>query len=157
MKLVTCVDNIQTHILMYFGLNKPHLCFDDIAPIMHQLAHHPEVSSQLVGHSFNGTPIYRLSVGHGPLVVLGWTQMHGDEPTATAAVLDWLSLLVDQPEFSPAEAWQHQCTIHTLSKHKKCGGGCEERTGRRGTNYGRWTGYAGRFVARPVCGQRRQE
>ena len=119
------------------GLNKPHLCFDDIAPIMHQLAHHPEVSSQLVGHSFNGTPIYRLSVGHGPLVVLGWTQMHGNEPTATAAVLDWLSLLVDQPEFSPAEAWQHQCTIHMIVMLNPDGARLQRRENAQGIDINR--------------------
>jgi len=41
-----------------------------------------------VGHSVRGQPIRLLSLGHGPREVLLWSQMHGDEPSATPALLD---------------------------------------------------------------------
>ena len=41
-----------------------------------------------VGTSLEGRSINLITVGTGPFRVLLWSQMHGDEPTATAALLD---------------------------------------------------------------------
>lgn len=41
-----------------------------------------------IGNSFLGKPIKMLRVGTGPINILVWSQMHGDEPTATAAIFD---------------------------------------------------------------------
>jgi hypothetical protein len=41
-----------------------------------------------IGTSVEGRSINHLSFGGGPLDVLLWSQMHGDEPTATAALFD---------------------------------------------------------------------
>ncbi|MEM1215271.1 MAG: M14 family zinc carboxypeptidase [Bacteroidota bacterium] len=43
---------------------------------------------QQAGQSVEGRSIYRVSIGEGDTQVLLWSQMHGDEPTATAAILD---------------------------------------------------------------------
>lgn len=40
------------------------------------------------GQSVEGRTIYSVSIGNGPIQVLLWSQMHGDEPTATAASFD---------------------------------------------------------------------
>lgn len=40
------------------------------------------------GRSFEGRSISLLSVGRGPVKVFLWSQMHGDEPTATMALFD---------------------------------------------------------------------
>ncbi|WP_224999950.1 M14 family zinc carboxypeptidase [Cesiribacter sp. SM1] len=40
------------------------------------------------GESVEGRPIYLVKLGWGPKKVLLWSQMHGDEPTATAAIID---------------------------------------------------------------------
>lgn len=45
------------------------------------------------GKSFEGRDIYSFSFGHGKTRVLLWTQMHGDESTATGAILDILKML----------------------------------------------------------------
>lgn len=45
------------------------------------------------GVSCEGRPIPLLLVGEGPTTVLLWSQMHGDEPTATVALLDVLNHL----------------------------------------------------------------
>ena len=47
-------------------------------------------SLQTIGKSVNCLPIYGLKVGNGPIKVLLWSQMHGNESTATRAVLDIL-------------------------------------------------------------------
>lgn len=44
---------------------------------------------EVVGHSVEGRALYHLSLGTGAKHVLLWSQMHGDEPTATTALLDF--------------------------------------------------------------------
>jgi len=46
------------------------------------------------GRSAEGRPIMLLSFGRGEKRVLLWSQMHGDEPTATLALADMLTYLV---------------------------------------------------------------
>ena len=46
------------------------------------------------GLSAEGRPILLLAAGTGPEKVLLWSQMHGDEPTATCALVDLFSHLV---------------------------------------------------------------
>lgn len=43
-----------------------------------------------IGKSSLGKPIYKLSLGNGPVKVAAWSQMHGNESTATLAMLDLL-------------------------------------------------------------------
>lgn len=40
------------------------------------------------GRSVENREIWSVSFGRGPFVVLMWSQMHGDEPTATSALFD---------------------------------------------------------------------
>jgi len=40
------------------------------------------------GRSVEGRAIYHVKAGSGPMPVLLWSQMHGDEPTATSALFD---------------------------------------------------------------------
>src|SRR5207237_6861779 len=76
-------------------------------------AHHAELKKQLdhvkknglkidqVGLSFQNREIYQMEWGSGPLKVFMWSQMHGDEPTATAALFDMFAYLLkhhDKPE-----------------------------------------------------------
>lgn len=44
-----------------------------------------------VGRSGADREIYQAEFGHGPIKVLMWSQMHGDEPTATSSVIDMLA------------------------------------------------------------------
>ena len=46
-----------------------------------------------VGRSFSNKEIYQIEFGKGPLKVFLWSQMHGDEPTATSALIDLFSVL----------------------------------------------------------------
>lgn len=55
---------------------------------------HPDLFSVAEeGASAEGRKIPLLIVGNGPVKVLLWSQMHGDEPTATSALLDVLEYL----------------------------------------------------------------
>jgi hypothetical protein len=55
--------------------------------------HRGLVEAEVVGASFGGKPIRLISIGQGPKSILLWSQMHGDEPTATPAVLDLVDYL----------------------------------------------------------------
>jgi Zinc carboxypeptidase len=46
-----------------------------------------------VGRSYNGREICQVEWGKGPLKVFMWSQMHGDEPTATSALIDMFAFL----------------------------------------------------------------
>jgi hypothetical protein len=50
-----------------------------------------------VGQSVQGRPLYSLEFGRGPVRVLLWSQMHGNEPTATLALVDLLRFVVANP------------------------------------------------------------
>jgi hypothetical protein len=54
-----------------------------------------------VGRSIQGRPIRAVSFGRGPVTVLLWSQMHGDESTATMALADIIAWLASN---DPAEA-----------------------------------------------------
>jgi hypothetical protein len=47
--------------------------------------------------SLEGRPIYLCTLGAGPRRVLLWSQMHGDEPTHTAVMLDLFHYLLQEP------------------------------------------------------------
>src|SRR5688500_7387770 len=54
----------------------------------------PSLSVREIGRSVQGRPIRAVTYGNGPVTVLLWSQMHGDESTATMALADiivWLS------------------------------------------------------------------
>jgi hypothetical protein len=46
-----------------------------------------------VGRSYANREIYQIEFGSGPLKVFLWSQMHGDEPTATSALIDMFTVL----------------------------------------------------------------
>ena len=52
-----------------------------------------------VGQSVEGRPLFLVKVGEGPVKVLLWSQMHGDEPTATMAIMDLLNFFYDEENF----------------------------------------------------------
>jgi hypothetical protein len=45
-------------------------------------------ASEVLGHSVEGRAIHHVTVGRGARPVLLWSQMHGDEPSATSALFD---------------------------------------------------------------------
>jgi len=65
-----------------------------------------------IGMSIEGRSIAMVRCGRGTTNVLLWSQMHGDEPTATLALVDMMSFLAAQ---DPPEPWVnelcHQVTL----------------------------------------------
>ncbi|MHA8067485.1 M14 family zinc carboxypeptidase [Aquirufa sp. ROCK2-A2] len=46
-----------------------------------------------IGQSFEGRPIREIKFGEGPIKIAAWSQMHGDEATATMAIADIMLFL----------------------------------------------------------------
>ncbi|MBU3023979.1 M14 family zinc carboxypeptidase [Aestuariibacter sp. A3R04] len=95
-------------------LNKAHLTASDIAPVMERIRSHVSIISTQVGTSYEGRSIERFSLGDGPLALLAWTQMHGDEATATASVLDWLQILLTSAPVGLPTDWRSRVTLHII-------------------------------------------
>ncbi|MYH48809.1 MAG: peptidase M14 [Gammaproteobacteria bacterium] len=62
------------------------------------LASSPALACERVGESAEDRPLRMVSFGEGEMAVLAWSQMHGDESTATMALADICSFLGRHPE-----------------------------------------------------------
>lgn len=85
----------------------------DIEPLILELGNHADFEVTLLGESIQGRSINLVKWGNGSKKVLMWSQMHGDEPTATMALMDIFRLLQsDLPEFeSIKQKLQNELTI----------------------------------------------
>ena len=52
------------------------------------------------GESAEGRDIFLISIGSGERKIFLWSQMHGDEPTATMAIFDIFNFFSDNSRFS---------------------------------------------------------
>lgn len=66
---------------------------ESVNALIAKRSENPAYKIKKVGESFEGRPIQSLQIGTGPRKILLWTQMHGDEATATMAVFDILNFL----------------------------------------------------------------
>jgi hypothetical protein len=53
----------------------------------------PCYSIKTIGKSAEGREVKKITWGNGPVKLLCWSQMHGNEPTATMAIIDILNFL----------------------------------------------------------------
>lgn len=60
----------------------------DLQPLLERHAQSDQFYVELLGHSVQGRSISMISIGEGEIPVLLWSQMHGDESTATMALFD---------------------------------------------------------------------
>lgn len=68
-----------------------------------------------IGSSAQSRPIHCLSIGKGKTKVLLWSQMHGDEPTATLAMLDLFNFFVADDEHNDLRKQiLDNCTLHFI-------------------------------------------
>lgn len=70
------------------AINHRRFKHSDIKPLIENLRNNKIFSVKQVGVSAQNREIYLISVGTGPVKVFLWSQMHGDEPTATMAIFD---------------------------------------------------------------------
>jgi len=89
-----------------------------------------KIQIEKAGESYEHRPLYHLSIGNGKRKILLWTQMHGDESTATKTVCDVLSYL-QQPS-SMKEKICEELSVHFLPMINP--DGAERKTRRNAQN-----------------------
>lgn len=87
-----------------------YITLNHIIPVLK--SHSEKIDLSVIGESVLGKPLYAITVGNGQNRVLMWSQMHGNESTATKAILDLLSFLVSDSDVS-GQLLEH-CTLCIL-------------------------------------------
>jgi len=72
------------------------------------------VSSRVVGESAEGREVRQLIYGSGPTTVLLWSQMHGNESTASMSLADMIRFFHDSPDHPLARRIADGATIHMI-------------------------------------------
>ena len=72
------------------------------------------VTREVVGRSVEGRDLLHLAVGRGPTHVLLWSQMHGDEPSATPAIFDLLEWIRRERESAAVQRLEDRLTVHLV-------------------------------------------
>ena len=67
-----------------------------------------------VGRSEQGREIFQIEWGKGPKKVFLWSQMHGDEPTATSALIDMFTFLQKNRDKDWVKAIEQNLTIRAV-------------------------------------------
>ncbi|UBZ13843.1 peptidase M14 [Flagellimonas marinaquae] len=96
------------------SIGKRRIKHADIQPLIEKFKANPKFEVQKVGESIQGRDLHLISIGSGDSNIFLWSQMHGDEPTATQAIFDILNFL-DAPEFKEEkEAILSKLKLHFL-------------------------------------------
>jgi len=77
--------------------------------------HSVHLEMEIAGYSVEGREIRLLKLGTGGTKVFLWSQMHGDEPTGTMALMDLLNYLQQSAFTSTAEAILSECSLYILT------------------------------------------
>ncbi|HEV2861670.1 MAG TPA: M14 family zinc carboxypeptidase [Pyrinomonadaceae bacterium] len=67
-----------------------------------------------VGRSLAGREIYQMEFGRGPVKVFMWSQMHGDEPTATSALVDLFAYLYRNRSVAWVKSVEERITLRAV-------------------------------------------
>jgi len=67
-----------------------------------------------IGHSFLEKPIYSITLGTGSIKIFMWTQMHGNEATATKVVFDLLGLFDNHDSPNSLKGILEKCTLKII-------------------------------------------
>lgn len=88
----------EDHHVRNFG--ESHLTPDSFRPVLEKTVSDNRglLRTGEEGRSFEGRPLASVTTGGGPVRVLLWSQMHGDESTATKVLADLLRFVVGAPE-----------------------------------------------------------
>jgi hypothetical protein len=87
----------------------------DIKPLLTSLEDKNFFTVKKAGVSAEKREIYLISWGEGPVKIFLWSQMHGDEPTATMALLDIFNFLKADDSFNDSRNLIHnKLTIYFM-------------------------------------------
>lgn len=81
------------------SLSTARITHSDIIPLVQIIESNRIFNTEKTGKSVEGREIFCISLGKGNKKILAWSQMHGDEPTATAALFDILNFFSQSDEY----------------------------------------------------------
>ena len=84
------------------------------AQVLPSLEANPAFTVEQIGSSAEGRPLRHVRWGQGDTHVLLWSQMHGDESTATMALADLFRLLGEHPDHPVVQQLDKHTTLHVL-------------------------------------------
>lgn len=127
------ITGIDYASIKELGVTGRYLNADHIAPVLKKWAGKFPVAE--AGRSVLGEPIYRATLGTGPIKILMWSQMHGNESTTTRAVSDLVAFLGTAS--GHARDLLKACTITILPMLNPDGARAYTRTNARGIDLNR--------------------
>jgi hypothetical protein len=89
--------------------------YQNIEPLIEKRRNQKSFKVLRAGSSIENKPIYLVQVGQGKIKVLLWSQMHGDEPTATMALMDIFNFFEQKDALQPLrEKLLNQLSIYFI-------------------------------------------
>lgn len=119
------------------GLDKARLQLQDIELLIQQYQQSPWVNITELGRSVENRPIYMLTLGQGKKRVLAWSQMHGDEHTATAALFDLLKYTTAPAQADWRNSWFSEITLYIIPMLNPDGAARNSRVNAQGIDINR--------------------
>ena len=95
-------------------LGERRIKYKNLQPLIEKYKANPKFKVNTVGTSIEGRTLSLISIGQGATDVFLWSQMHGDEPTATQAIFDILNFLDSDDFASEKNAILNKLTLHFL-------------------------------------------
>jgi len=96
------------------SLDKRRFKYNSIKPLVENYNKNANFKVQKVGESIEGRDLNLISIGSGKINVFLWSQMHGNEPTATQAVFDILNFFDSKELAIEKEEILNKLTLHFL-------------------------------------------
>ncbi len=100
----------KTHVSNIFPSNVRHADVKNYLEKMKSLG----IKVEQVGLSYGNREIYQMEWGNGPFRVFLWSQMHGDEPTATSALFDMFAYLKTHEDDEWVKKFAAKFTIRAI-------------------------------------------
>ncbi len=110
------IDKVNNKYSSFYqeGLAQRHIKHDQIRPLIDALAKDERFLVRMVGNSVQGREVLMVSVGQGDTTVLAWTQMHGNESTATRAAFDFINLISSEEWKAESQDLLSKITFHVI-------------------------------------------
>ncbi|QYA25472.1 peptidase M14 [Gramella sp. MT6] len=96
------------------AITKRRIKHDNILSLLEDLKSEKNIQIQKVGESIEGRSLHLVSLGEGDTDVFLWSQMHGDESTATMAIFDILNFFNSDDYKAEKEEMLQNSRIHFL-------------------------------------------
>lgn len=119
------------------SLEKRRIKHHELQPLIDAYRKNKKFTVQKVGESIAGRKLSLISIGSGKTDVFLWSQMHGDEPTATQAIFDILNFLDSEDFKEEKQDILKSCTLHFLPMLNPDGAEIFQRRNRLGVDINR--------------------